>query len=72
MTREEITTLVQTIGDLMQVIKDANPADKAEIHRQLGLTLTFDPSEKRVVAEARPRRSCTEERVRRPRPTNWA
>jgi hypothetical protein len=28
MTREEITTLVQTIGDLMQVIKDANRRTK--------------------------------------------
>lgn len=52
--KSEITSLVQAIGDLMQVIKDAVPADKAEIYSQLGLTLTYHPNEKRVVAEARP------------------
>jgi hypothetical protein len=52
--KSEITSLVQAIGDLMQVIKDAGPADKAEIYSQLGLTLTYRPNEKRVVAEARP------------------
>jgi len=54
MTRDEITSLVQAIGDVMQAIKDADPADKAEIYSQLGLTLTYHPNEKRVVAEARP------------------
>lgn len=39
MTRGEIATLVQAIGDLMQVIKDADPSDKAEIYGQLSLTL---------------------------------
>lgn len=54
MTREETTTLVRTIGDLMQVIKDADPAGKAEIYSQLGLTLAYHQNEKRVEAEARP------------------
>ena len=54
MTRDEITSLVKAIGDVMQVLKDADPADKAEIYGQLGLTLTYHPNGKRVVAEARP------------------
>ena len=54
MTREEIVNLVKAIGDVMQVLKDADPADKAEIYSRLGLTLTYHPNEKRVVAEARP------------------
>jgi hypothetical protein len=54
MTRDEITSLVAALGDAMQVLKDADPADKAEIYSQLGLTLTYHPDEKRVVAEARP------------------
>ncbi|MGH3251922.1 MAG: recombinase family protein [Trebonia sp.] len=54
MTRDEITSLVKAVGDVMQVLKDADPADKAEIYSQLGLTLTYHPNEKRVVAEARP------------------
>jgi hypothetical protein len=62
--KSEITSLVQAIGDLMQVIKDVGPADKAEIYSQLGLTLTYHPNEKRVVAEARPPRLCTQDCVR--------
>jgi site-specific DNA recombinase len=54
MTQDEITSLVKALGDAMQVLKDADPADKAEIYGQLGLTLTYHPDEKRVVAEARP------------------
>jgi hypothetical protein len=38
----------------VQALKDADPADKAEIYQRLGLTLTFNPQEKRVAAEARP------------------
>ena len=38
----------------MQVIKDADPAGKAEIYSQLGLTLAYHQNEKRVEAEARP------------------
>ena len=54
MTRDEITSLVKAIGDVMQVLKEADPADKAEIYSQLGLMLTYHPTEKRVAAEARP------------------
>jgi site-specific DNA recombinase len=59
MTRDEITSLVQEIGDLMQVIKDADPADKAEIYSQLGLTLTYHPNEKRSWPKPDPPRLCT-------------
>jgi hypothetical protein len=54
MTRDEITNFVKALGDVMRVLKDAGPTDKAEIYAQLGLTLTYHPDEKRVVAEARP------------------
>jgi hypothetical protein len=54
MTSDGITNLVTALGDMMRVLKDADPADKAEIYGQLGLTLTYHPNEKRVVAEARP------------------
>ena len=54
MTGEEITELITMLGDAMQVIRDAEPADKAAIYSRLGLTLTYHPNKKRVVAEARP------------------
>jgi site-specific DNA recombinase len=54
MTQEEITALVAEIGEIMQALRDADPADKAEVYSRLGLTLTYHPDEKRVAAEARP------------------
>lgn len=35
MTRDEITSLVTALGDLMQVLRDADPADKAAVYSQL-------------------------------------
>jgi site-specific DNA recombinase len=40
MTQDEITSLVGALGDVMQVLKEADPADKAEVYSRLGLTLT--------------------------------
>jgi site-specific DNA recombinase len=54
MTEDEIMDLVTELGGLMQALKGADPADKAEIYRRIGLTLTYHPQEKRVAAEARP------------------
>jgi hypothetical protein len=53
MTRDEVTSLVKALGDVMRVLKDADPADKAEIYGQLGLTLTYHPNEKPPVAAIR-------------------
>jgi hypothetical protein len=36
----------------MQALKEADPADKAEVYGRLGVTLTYHPNEKRVAAEA--------------------
>jgi len=74
MTRDEITSLMRAIGDVMQVLKHAGPADKAAIYRQLGLTLTYHPDEKRVVAEAQYRSECSVRLARTSRPstvTTW-
>ncbi len=54
MTRDEITSLVTALGDVIRVLRDADPADKAEVYSRLGLTLTYHPGGKRVIAEVRP------------------
>jgi hypothetical protein len=46
--------LATELGTIMQALKDAEPADKAEVYRRIGLTLTYHPQEKRAAAEARP------------------
>jgi site-specific DNA recombinase len=40
-TEEEIMNLVTELGGIMQALKDADPADKAEMYRRIGLTLTY-------------------------------
>jgi site-specific DNA recombinase len=54
MTRDEITSLVTALGDVIRVLRNADPADKAEVYGRLGLTLTYHPGGKRVIAEVRP------------------
>jgi site-specific DNA recombinase len=53
MSREEIASVVAALSDLLAVLRDADPADKAEIYAQLGLRLTYRPQDKTVRAEAR-------------------
>ena len=52
MTREQITSVVTALGDILAVLADADPADKAEIYGQLGLRLTYQPGRRIVHAEA--------------------
>ena len=52
MTAEEIKTIVQEVGSLAEVIRDADPADKAEIYKGLNLTLTYQPTSGTVRAKA--------------------
>jgi site-specific DNA recombinase len=52
MTCEQIASIVSALGDILAVLKDADPADKAEIYSQLGLRLTYQPGQRIVRAEA--------------------
>jgi hypothetical protein len=40
MSRDDIAAIVSALGDLVQVVRDADPAD---IYTQLGMTLTHRP-----------------------------
>ncbi|MFI2030566.1 recombinase family protein [Streptomyces buecherae] len=51
MTREDIAELVRAAGELTEVIRQADPADKAEIYKQLGLRLTYDSGKHKVLVE---------------------
>ena len=52
MTHDQIASIVTALGDILAVLKDADPADKAEIYSQLGLRLTYQPGRRIVRAEA--------------------
>jgi site-specific DNA recombinase len=51
MTETEIKSIVEKLADIARVLADADPDDKAEIFRQLGLKLTYHPGRRIVEAE---------------------
>jgi site-specific DNA recombinase len=54
MTREQITTLVRQLGDITTALAEADPTDRAEVYRQLGLRLTYHPEQQKVRVQAQP------------------
>jgi hypothetical protein len=53
MTKEEIRALVKGLGSIREVLGSADPADQAEIYRQLGLGLTYEPGKRTVRVASR-------------------
>jgi hypothetical protein len=51
MTEAEIRAIVDKLADIVRVLHDADPDDKAEIFRQLGLKLTYHPGRRLVEAK---------------------
>jgi site-specific DNA recombinase len=45
MSPEKIAAIVRNLADLIMVVRNADPADKAEVYTQLGLRLTYQPGE---------------------------
>jgi len=54
LTGPEIKSLVEGLGGLLTVLRAADPADRAEVYKQLGLRLTYDRLSHTVLAETRP------------------
>ena len=54
MTKDQIRDLVAKLGDIIAVLRDADPADRAEVYQQLGLRLTYHPAEQKVRVQAQP------------------
>lgn len=50
MSRSQIAGLVRALGDIVTVLRDADPDDKAEVYRQLGLRLTYQTETQTVRA----------------------
>jgi site-specific DNA recombinase len=51
MSETEIKAIVDKLADIARVLYDADPDDKAEIFRQLGLKLTYHPGRQLVQAQ---------------------
>jgi hypothetical protein len=54
MTRDQISDLVGKLGDIISVLREADPADRAEVYQQLGLRLTYHPTQHKVRVQAQP------------------
>jgi site-specific DNA recombinase len=54
MTTDQISDLVTKLGDIIGVLRDADPADRAEVYQQLRLRLTYHPAEQKVRVQAQP------------------
>ncbi|MDQ4031049.1 MAG: hypothetical protein M3332_01765 [Actinomycetota bacterium] len=54
MSRDDIRAMVDTLGGLLNALRHADPADKAEVYRELGIRLTYHHTQHTVLAETRP------------------
>ncbi len=60
LTPEQVKALVKALKDIVGVLAEADPADKADLYDQLGISLAYDP-DGTVTVESRPRgvqRTC--------------
>lgn len=54
LTKEQIRALIRELRNVVRVLADADPADKAELYAEMGVSLTYHP-DGRVAVEALPR-----------------
>jgi hypothetical protein len=51
MTREDLLQLIDTLGDVIAAVVTAEPAEKAAVDSELGVTIMYDPATHTAVAE---------------------
>jgi site-specific DNA recombinase len=54
MAADEIAAVLTAMGRLIDVLRRADPADKATVYRHLGLILTLKPESQTVQVQAQP------------------
>jgi len=54
MTEAEIRAIVDKLGSIAEVLSNADPLEKAEIFRRVGLRLTYHPGRQLVAATVQP------------------
>lgn len=43
LTKDEVTSLVLTLQDTLEILANADPADKAQLYQKLGISLIYRP-----------------------------
>jgi hypothetical protein len=61
LTVAQIRALISDLGDISAKLAEARPTLKVELYAELGLRLTYQPNERRVLVEASP--PCAQSRV---------
>jgi hypothetical protein len=51
LTEEEVVAIVEELGDMITVLRDAEPEHKLDVYRNLGLRLTYNPETQTVRAD---------------------
>jgi site-specific DNA recombinase len=51
MSEGQISMIIDSLGGLLQLLRQADPRDKAEIYSRLGLQLTYHPGSETLIAE---------------------
>jgi hypothetical protein len=51
MSEQQISMIVEGLGGLLGLLRDADPRDKAEIYSRLGLQLSYEPGTETLIAE---------------------
>lgn len=54
MTPAEIQTVVEALSGIANVLRTADPVDKAQVYQQFGIELTYKPGLRILEAEANP------------------
>jgi site-specific DNA recombinase len=54
MTHDQINDLVSQLGAIVGVLREADPTDRADVYQQLGLRLTYHPTQQKVRVQAQP------------------
>ncbi|HEX3842651.1 MAG TPA: recombinase family protein [Acidimicrobiales bacterium] len=62
-SKADLRRMVLSLGNMAQVLSQAEPEDKADLYREFGITVIYDPLQRTVAAEVRPQDPCALERV---------
>lgn len=50
-----MTTVIDSLGGLLEILRRATAGDKCELYRELGVSMTYQHPERAVMIEATPR-----------------
>jgi site-specific DNA recombinase len=63
LTKAEIKALVLTMWDIAKALRTAAPDDKADVYRELGIKVRYEPVDRVIIAQAGGTDACSTERV---------